>query len=53
MVAALDLALSATPEERRRVATAARELVLRRHALDDYAQACAGLFAEVMMRDAT
>jgi D-inositol-3-phosphate glycosyltransferase len=43
LAAALDRALRSSPEERRRIARASRELVVKRHALDAYAREVAAL----------
>jgi D-inositol-3-phosphate glycosyltransferase len=43
LAAALDRALRSTPEERRRIGRASRELVVKRHALDAYAREVAQL----------
>ena len=47
LATALDRALSSSPQERRRIGRAARELVVRRHDLDAYGHRVAHLLAEV------
>ena len=47
LAAALDRALDSSPEERRRIGRAARELVVRRHDLDAYGREVARLLNQV------
>lgn len=53
LAAALDRALSSSPEERRRIGRAARRLVERRHALDAYGREVARLLDQAAADKAT
>jgi glycosyltransferase involved in cell wall biosynthesis len=48
LAAALDRVLNSTPQERERIGRAARELVVRRHALDAYGREVARLIEEAV-----